>query len=211
MAFSLVAVAEGTLVRAGIAALVGDHDDLLLVGVAGTVAEARPLIDQVRPAAVLLDRHLGGDALAYGAALRHRDPHPGVVLIGGHDDDLLFRALDAGLSAYVPWDAKPATILAAVRHAAAAPSSFTAPDLAAAMARRRQGRVATLSPREREVLLLLRDGLTAPGIATALRVSDSTVKTYLARLYDKLGVHGRGQAVVAAAEQGLFGPRPATG
>jgi DNA-binding NarL/FixJ family response regulator len=203
MAFSLVAVAEGTLVRAGIAALVGGHDDLLLAGMAGTVDEARPIIDQVRPAAVLLDRHLGGDALAYGAALRHRDPHPGVVLIGGHDDDLLFRALEAGLSAYVPWDAKPATILAAVRHAAAAPSSF--------MARRRQGRVATLSPREREVLLLLRDGLTAPGIATALRVSDSTVKTYLARLYDKLGVHGRGQAVMAAAEQGLIGPRQATG
>ncbi|GAA4678390.1 response regulator transcription factor [Phytohabitans rumicis] len=204
MAITVIAVAEGTLVRAGMASVLGGQSDLQLGGVAADIGEARLLIERLRPAVVLLDIHVGGDAVGYGAWLRQNHPHPGVVLVGADDDHLLFRALDAGLSAYVPQTAPVNVLLAAVRYAAAAPSSFTAPQIAAAMARRRRGQTAALSPRERDVLRLIGDGVPTSAIALTLQVSDSTVKTYLARLYDKLGVHGRSQAVLVAAERGLL-------
>jgi DNA-binding NarL/FixJ family response regulator len=61
-----------------------------------------------------------------------------------------------------------------------------------------------LSPREREILFLLRDGLSVPTIAERLFVSLSTAKTYVARLYEKLGARNRAQALMAAVRDGLF-------
>ena len=110
------------------------------------------------------------------------------MLIGPRDGDRILRALEAGISAYVPTNAPIEVLLSAFRHAAVAPSSFTAPDLAAALARhRRQQHL--LSPREGEVLRLLHQGSSVPRIAEVMLVSESTIKTYLARLYDKLGVN----------------------
>ena len=95
-------------------------------------------------------------------------------------------------------------LLSAFRHAAVAPASFTAPDLAQAMARhRRQHQL--LSPREGEVLRALHSGSSVPQIAEAMLVSESTIKTYLSRLYDKLGVNSRAQALSVAARAGLLG------
>jgi DNA-binding NarL/FixJ family response regulator len=94
-------------------------------------------------------------------------------------------------------------VLAAVRHAAQAPRSFNAVGLAAALARRRAS-TGLLSQRERQVLSLMRDGISLPGIADRLSVSEATVKTYVARLYTKLRVKNRSQALMAAVNQGLL-------
>ena len=96
-------------------------------------------------------------------------------------------------------------VLGAIRHAAVAASSFTASGLAVALARRapRAGRLA-LSPRETEVLRLLRDGLSVPAIALEMFISLSTAKTYVARLYEKLGAANRAQALMTAMHHGLI-------
>ena len=96
-------------------------------------------------------------------------------------------------------------VLCAIRHAAVAASCFTASGLAMAVARRRamQDRLA-LSPRETEVLRLLNDGLSVPAIASQMFISLSTAKTYVARLYEKLGAANRAQALMAALHHGLI-------
>jgi DNA-binding CsgD family transcriptional regulator len=96
-------------------------------------------------------------------------------------------------------------VLAAIRHAAVAAASFTAAGLAMAFARRRamQEQLA-LSPREKEVLHLLHDGLSIPAIAIELYISVSTAKTYVARLYEKLGAASRSQALMTALHHGLI-------
>src|SRR6266516_3981151 len=109
------------------------------------------------------------------------------ALSGAGDRRLRVRRQDAGVD----------EILASIRHAAVAASSFTASGLAKAVARRRttQQRLA-LSPREAEVLRLLGDGQSVPTIARAMFISQSTAKTYVARLYEKLGAANRAQALM---------------
>ena len=126
-----------------------------------------------------------------------------MLLSAVNDDAMLYRAMDESLSAYVPKDSPAGTVLAAIRHAAAAPRAFNAPGLAAALARRRANS-GLLSQRERQVLGLMREGISLPGIADRLAVSEATVKTYVARLYTKLRVNNRSQALMAAVNQGLL-------
>src|SRR6185437_10970340 len=102
------------------------------------------------------------------------------------DDSVLFRALDRGASAFVSKHADAAEILAAIRHSAAAAWSFSASGLAQALRRRAQ-QPQSLSAREFQVLELLRDGRSIPQVASRLHLSLSTAKTYVARLYEKLG------------------------
>jgi DNA-binding NarL/FixJ family response regulator len=147
-----------------------------------------------------------GDGLQLARELRGLYPDLGIVMLTSqHEDELLFRALESGLSAFVPKTAPLAEVLSAIRHAAVAASSFTASGLALAVARRRamQDRLA-LSPREAQVLRLLHDGLSVPAIASQMFISVSTTKTYVARLYEKLGATNRAQALMAAMHHGLI-------
>jgi DNA-binding NarL/FixJ family response regulator len=203
----LVAVDAATLVRVGFAATVSAYPDVTLAGTAATASEARELVAWLDPDVVATDAWLpDGDGLQLGAELRAERPALGVVLLAPADDDVLFRALEAGLSAVVPQQATVEVLMASVRHAAVAPASFTAPDLAGALARRR-ARSASLSPRELEILQHLYGGLSLPAIAATLRLTESTVRTYVTRLYGKLGATSRAQALVVAGQQGLL-PTP---
>ena len=197
MPYAVVAVAGALLLRAGLTAALSGIADLRLVAVVPSAAEADPVVDRAVPDAVLVDHELVDDSgLAYGTRLRRRLPALGVVLLAPQDDGLVLRALDAGISGYVPRSAPIEAVLAALRHAAVAPSSFTAPDLAGALARY-PGPEAALSPREVEVLALAADGLSGRAIAVRLGVGESTVKTYLARAYEKLGARTRTEALRA--------------
>lgn len=98
----------------------------------------------------------------------------------------MFGALEAGASAFVPKTAPPDEVVAAARHAASAPSAFTAADLAEAMHRRLAPTGPQLSPREGQVLRLLADGMSTAGIAKQLFTSESTAKTHISKLYEKL-------------------------
>jgi DNA-binding NarL/FixJ family response regulator len=96
-------------------------------------------------------------------------------------------------------------VVAAIRGASLSPASFSAAGLANALRRRRDtDQRMALSPRERQILFLLHDGLSVPEIAAQLYVSLSTAKTYVTRLYDKLGARNRAQALMTAVRQGMF-------
>jgi DNA-binding NarL/FixJ family response regulator len=178
-----------------------------MVGECGSAAEAAAVVAAAGPAVVVLDVALpDGDGLRVAAELRDRYPELGIVVLTSNtEDDVLFRALETGVSAFVCKTAPNCEVLAAIRHAAVAASSFTATGLVEALGRRNTAVAGlTLSPREKQVLALLTDGMSVPAIARSMFVSPSTAKTYVARLYEKLGACNRAQAIMTALRHGLI-------
>jgi DNA-binding NarL/FixJ family response regulator len=207
MPISLGIVDGQTLTRYGLRGLISQHSDIELVAECDSAADAPAMVAAATPDVVTIDVVLpDGDGLRLACDLRDRYADLGIVMLTSqHEDDVLFRALESGLSAFVAKTAPLDEVLGAIRHAAVAASSFTASGLATAVARRRtmQDRLA-LSPRETEVLHYLRDGLSVPAIALEMYISVSTAKTYVARLYEKLGAANRAQALMAAMHHGLI-------
>ena len=203
-----VAVIDGhTLTRYGLINLVGAATDIRIVAECGSALEAAAVVASSGPDVVVLDVALpDGDGMRVARELRDRYPDLGIVLLTSNaEDDVLFRALETGVSAFVCKTAPNSEVLAAIRHASVAASSFTATGLALALGRRATVHVGVvLSPREREVLALLAEGRSVPTIAKSMFVSPSTAKTYVARLYEKLGACNRAQAIMAALRLGLI-------
>jgi DNA-binding NarL/FixJ family response regulator len=195
------------LVRSGLAHVVGTHADLLAVSQVSHADHARDAVLATNPNVVTIDCSLPeGQGWKLARDLRDRYPELGIVLLSADtSDDLLFRALDSGASAYLSNDASLQEVVGAIRLAAAAASTFSAAGLAQALRRRHDAPTSPmLSPREAQVLALLRDGQSVPAVAATLYVSLSTAKTYVARLYEKLGAGNRAQALMAAVQLGLF-------
>ncbi len=207
MSIRLVVIDGHTLIRYAVRCLVAEQQDIEVAGESPTADGAVGLVAQLDPDVVTVDVALpDGNGLALARELRDRFHSLGIVVLTSQgEDDVLFRALETGVSAFVPKTAPVEEILGAIRHAAVAASSFTAAGLADALARRRDvSERLALSPREREVLRLLQDGLSIPTIARTMYVSQSTAKTYVARLYDKLGASSRAQALMTALQLGLI-------
>lgn len=207
MSIRVVVVDAHTLSRFGFTTLVAREPDIEVAGEASSIATARRLITPDPPDVVTVDAVLpDGDGIALARELRDRHADLGIVVLTSADgDDTLFRALETGASAFVTKNAPVAEIITAVRHAAVAASSFTASGLASAIARRNQVAASTrLSPREQQVLGLLSEGKSAPQIATAMYLSRSTAKTYITRVYEKLGAANRAQALMTAVRDGLI-------
>ena len=206
MTLRLLVVESHPVTRWGLARMAAEQPDLEVVGEAATAAEAIQLIAAYQPDVVTVDVDLPDrDGLDLTRELRDRYERLGIVVLTAQgDDDVLFRALETGVSAFVSKHAGVAEVLAAIRHAGVAALTFSATGLAAALRRRQQQTESrTLSVREREVLNHLLAGDSIPALAGKLYISLSTAKTYVARLYDKLGVSNRSQAVLAAARLGL--------
>ena len=203
-----LAIVDGhTLTRYGLRQLIAQHADIEIVGECGSAASAPEVVAASDPDVVTIDATLpDGDGMRL--ARDFRDVHVGlgiVMLTSRGEDDVLFRAMETGVSAFVAKTAPVEEVLAAIRHAAVAASSFTAAGLAVALTRRQTIRdKLALSPRETQVLRLLRDGMSIPSIALAMYISQSTAKTYVARLYDKLGAANRAQALMTAMRRGLI-------
>ncbi|HEX9552780.1 MAG TPA: response regulator transcription factor [Streptosporangiaceae bacterium] len=204
-----LAIVDGhTLTRYGLRQLVAEHADIEIVAECGFAGLAPETIAQSGPDVVTIDATLpDGDGMRLARIFRDLYVDLGIVMLTSRgEDDVLFRAMETGVSAFVAKTAPVEEVLAAIRHAAVAASSFTASGLAVAITRRRtiRDRLA-LSPREAEVLRYLRDGLSIPAIALAMYISQSTAKTYVARLYDKLGAANRAQVLMTAMRYGLIG------
>jgi len=203
-----LAIVDGqTLTRYGLRTLVVQHSDIEIVAECQSAADAPAMIAAAQPDVVTVDVALpDGDGLRLAQQLRGRHADLGIVmLVSRQDDDVLFRALETRLSAFVSKTAPLAEVLCAIRHAAVAPLSFTASDLAMAVERRRSMKDRlTLSPRETQVLRLLHDGLSTPAIASQMFISVSTAKTYVGRVYEKLGATSRAQALMSALHYGLI-------
>jgi len=190
--------------RWGLARIADEQPGLQVAGETGSAAEALQLAAALEPDVVTIGIGLcDGNGLDLARELRDRYVGLGIVILTSRgEDDILFRALETGASAFVSKMAALPEIVAAIRHSAVAASSFSAAGLAQAL-RRRQETTERLTLSEREVLFLLQEGRSVPTIATCLFISLSTAKTYVARLYEKLGATNRATALMAAVRLGL--------
>jgi DNA-binding NarL/FixJ family response regulator len=203
---SIVLVDDHELIRQGLRRAFERTGDFTVVGEAGSVAEALRIVAEHTPNVVIFDVRLpDGSGLDAARKVREGNPSMGIVVLTMYaGDDQLFGALEAGASAFVPKDAPADDVIAAARHAAVSPRAFTANDLAGAMQRRLSPTGPQLSPREREVLGLLAEGLGVAAISKQLFISESTTKTHISKVYEKLGAGNRAQALMTAMRLGLI-------
>ncbi|AYY15533.1 DNA-binding response regulator [Actinobacteria bacterium YIM 96077] len=199
-------VDDHELIRQGLRRAFERDAEFQVVGEAASLADARRIAETGKPDVAVIDVRLpDGSGLELAQSLRASRPEVGLVILTMYaGDDQLFAALDAGASAFVPKSAPSDDVVAAARHAAARPSSFIAADLAEAMHRKLNPSGPQLTRREREVLGLLADGLGVSNIARKLYISESTTKTHVSKLYEKLGAANRAQAIMAAVRAGLL-------
>jgi DNA-binding NarL/FixJ family response regulator len=146
-----------------------------------------------------------GTGLDLVRRLREDGHDTGIVVLTMYaGDEQLFAALEAGASAFVAKDAPADEVVAAARHALVSPRSFAASDLAEAMRRRMSPQGPQLTQRESEVLRLLARGYSVSAIARTIFVSESTAKTHISKIYDKLGASNRADAIMKAVRSGLL-------
>jgi DNA-binding NarL/FixJ family response regulator len=203
---TLLLVDDHDLIRGGLRRAVEAHDDLEVVAEAGSRAEALAAARAASPDVAVIDVNLpDGNGIAVAQELRASFPTMGIVVLTMYDnDEHLFAALQAGASAFVSKGSSTTELVAAVRHAASSPTSFTATNLAGAMQRRMSGGSLQLTDREAQILELLKLGIPVSVIAQRLYISPSTAKTHVAKLYDKLGATNRTQAIMEALRLGLI-------
>lgn len=202
---SVLLVDDHALVRQGISSLLGDDGSIVVAGEASSLAGGLALAASVAADVLVVDVSLGdGSGLDLVREMRRRRPAMGIVVLTMHDDDdTLLEALDAGASALVLKSGTADEVVSRVRRAAVAPDAFTAVGLAGALRRRSSASAPTLTVRELEVLQRLAAGDSVTQVARQLYMSESTVKTHIGKIYDKLDVHNRASAVMAAIRLGL--------
>jgi NarL family two-component system response regulator LiaR len=203
----VILVDDHAVVRSGLGAFLLAFDDLELVGEAGGGEEAVRLCGQVQPDVVLMDLVMPGmDGAAATHAIRERFPQIQVIaLTSFKEEDLVQGALEAGAIGYLLKNVSAGQLANAIR-AAHAGQPTLAPEAAQALirsAREPQAPGYDLTPREREVLALMVEGLNNPGIAERLVMSRSTVKFHVSNILSKLGVASRTEAVALAVQHGL--------
>ncbi|MFC5501710.1 response regulator [Lysinimonas soli] len=204
------------LFRDGVGMLIESQSDLELVGSVGTGRDAVERVETMRPDVVLMDIRMPGlDGLAATELIlaSGRDPLPRVLVVTTfRRDEAVVRAIRAGASGFVTKDADPEFLLAAIRTVAAG-NSVIAPaatfDLLRQFGNSRPGPDASvideLSPREKEIFLLVAKGLSNAEVAESAFVEETTVKTHLGKILSKLGLRSRVQVVAFAWQHGLVG------
>jgi DNA-binding NarL/FixJ family response regulator len=199
-------VDDHDLIRQGLARAFERHDDFVVCGQAASVGEGLRQFDALRPDVVITDVRLP-DGLGFDLVkeIRNQGHDTGVVVLTMYaGDEQLFAALEAGASAFVSKDAPSDEVVAAARHAIVSPRSFAAADLAGAMRRKMTPAGPQLTQRESEVLALLARGFSVSAIARQMYVSESTAKTHISKIYEKLGASNRADAIMKAVRQGLL-------
>ena len=205
MAIRVLLVDDHALIRDGMRRAFEATDDLEVVGEAGSVEEALAMARALEPDVAVVDVNLGdGNGIDLVKQLRGQRADLGLVVCTMYEgDEHLLGALEAGASGFVLKSAPVDAVVNAARQAAAAPASFTANDLAGAMRRRMLAPQVKLTPRETEILALLAEGHSVAVLSQRLYISQSTAKTHMSKLYDKLGAQNRTQAIMAAVRLGL--------
>ena len=212
-------VDDQQMVRAGFRMLVESQDDLTVVGEAGDGGDALQQLSVTTVDVVLMDVRMPRlDGVETTRQLLARTDPPRVIVLTTFDlDEYAFAAIRAGASAFLLKDAAPPDLLAAIR-AVHAGDGVVAPSTtrrlldhfaalpAPGASTPGDDRLATLTDREREVLVLVAQGRTNGEIAVDLVVAETTVKTHVGRLLAKTGSRDRVQLVVLAYEAGLVTP-----
>ncbi|MFE0406380.1 response regulator [Streptomyces nigra] len=205
------------VVRRGLTDLLDAEPDISVVGDADTVEHALVRGPALRPHVAVLDVRLpDGDGITVCRELRSQMPELACLMLTSFDDEeALLDAIMAGASGYVLKQIRGSDLVSAVRTVASGQSMLDPATTARLMSSLRADPVETpsvppelegLSPRERDILALIGDGLTNREIGRKLYLSEKTVKNHISRLLAKLGVQRRVQAAVLASH--LEHPEP---
>ena len=213
-AIRLLIVDDHTVVRDGLSTMMGRQQDFVVVGEATNGVEAVEKAMTLRPNVVLMDLRMpemnGVEAMR---EIGSQDPSINFIVLTTYDtDEYIFDAIDAGAKGYLLKDASRDELFKAIR-AVHRGESLIEPGVAAKIINRlaqlsRQrsepNPAALLSDREVEVLKLIAKGSANKGIASALSISESTVKTHVANIFQKLDVNHRTEAVTQALQRGII-------
>jgi DNA-binding NarL/FixJ family response regulator len=214
MPIRVVVIDDHKAMAEGLALALRRQPDIEVVGSAGSVAEAVPMVREARPDVILLDFHLpdgtGADLLDQ---VRPQIPEVAAVLLTADPGEgALVAAISAGASGYLTKLASLEEIVTAVRRAAAGELAMPAASLNAYLRHQRSNAavdnerstiLASLTSREREVLRYILQGMDNQAIANALTVSVATVRSHVQNILSKLDVHSKLEAMAKAAELGI--------
>ena len=213
---SVLVVDDQRLVRAGFQVILDLEPDITVVGEAGDGNEAIALAARLRPTVVLMDVRMPGmDGLTAARAIVAGTSSRVLMLTTFDSDEYVYTALRAGASGFLLKDTPSQHLVTAVRSVAAG-DALIDPAITRRLIQQfaravrpstnAPGRLAALTPREREVLRHIAQGLSNAEIAQELTVEENTVKTHVGRILIKLGLRDRVQAVVLAYETGFVVP-----
>jgi two-component system, NarL family, response regulator DevR len=201
-------VDDHEVVRRGLRDLIEAADDLTVVGEAGTAEEALALLPPTDPDVAVLDVRLpDGDGVELCRELKSRNDRLIALMLTSFDDEEAFmNAAMAGAAGYVLKQIRGTDLVDAIREVAAGKSLLNPVVTERAFKKLREGsrdaankdQVNKLSPQERRILDLIAEGCTNRQIATAMILSERTVKNYVSNVLRKLGMRGRTEAAVYA-------------
>ena len=204
MTIRVVLADDHPVVRRGLGAMLRSADDIDVVGEAGDGHEAVQAAVTLSPDVIVLDIHMPGlDGVAAAREIRRAAPDVGILMLTMLDDDASVRAaVTAGAAGYVLKGDPQDRIVRAI-HAVACGDAFLAAGVARHVMDARPDPLSALSPRERQLLGLLAEGVPTTAMARRLGVAPKTVSNTLSTVYAKLGVTNRTAAALRARDAGL--------
>ena len=200
---TIMIVEDHFVVRAGLTAIINSQADMVTVAEAGNGREAVELFEQHQPDVTLMDLRIPAlNGIEAIAAIIKEFPRAKIIVLSTYGgDEEIFKALQAGARAYFLKDVKGQDLINAIRavHAGQRPLP---PEIASRLAERIPR--SELSPRELEILKLIAKGGSNRAIATALAISEGTVRVHASNIFAKLGCSDRAQAVSEAFHRGII-------
>lgn len=205
---NILLVDDHPVVREGIRGMLASHNDLIVVAQASNGAEAIEIVERATLDVVLMDLRMpGGDGVEATRSIISAHPDIRVLVLTTYEtDDDILRAIEAGASGYLLKDIDPQSLAQAVRSAASG-DAVLSPSAAATLVGKTQGtltEIPRLSDQEVRVLQLVADGHTNFNVGRLMYISETTVKTYLSRTYEKLAVKDRTSAVRLGIKYGYI-------
>jgi two-component system NarL family response regulator len=199
----ILVVDDHFMVRHGLSAVLSQQPDFEVVAQASNGEEALAMFIRHEPDVVLMDGVLPDmHGVEVTRRIIARKAAARVIILSVNDtEEDIHQAMGAGARGYMPKSSEEDETIHAIREVAAG-NDFLPPHLASKLAERK--RHATLSDREIEVIRLVAEGKTNKEIATTLGLGNSSVKTYLVRIFTKLGANDRTQAVTIARQRGIL-------
>ena len=203
----LIIADDHELVRQGIRNFLETQEDFQIVAEAADANSAARVCSIHQPQVALVDLMMPGGGVLATQLIKEQSPSTHVIILTSFEDDqLIHQAIDAGALSYLLKDVDAAILAAAVQKAANG-EAVIHPRVAQRLKQTRQNDLG-LSPREKEVLGLMAEGMSNQSIASHLHIGEKTVKSHVSNVLAKLGVNDRTQAAVYAWKHGLTKPSP---
>lgn len=214
MTINLYIVEDHSVVRFGLKMLLDSEDEIQIIGEAGSAEEVLPDLEKLHPDIVLMDISLPGlSGIEITREIKKVLPDINVIALTIHEDEeYFFKMLDAGASGYVPKRAAPDELIAAIRIVNQG-DVYLYPSLAKLLVKDylveqemedSDGSIQELTPRQKEVLILLGEGASNQVIAEELSISPNTVARHRENIMEKLNLHSRTDLVKYAIKKGYI-------